>query len=101
MNLLPFFPTKFPPQIESKRDSKKSIPDLKKHCTYCNGQGHSYEQCFERIGYPDWYKGKKGKKKPAFAAPAMGTWTLVTPCSIIFPVVLHDLLVLSKPGIHL
>ncbi|GKB51389.1 pyridoxal 5'-phosphate synthase-like subunit PDX1.2 [Tanacetum coccineum] len=29
---------------------------------------HSVEQCFEKIGYPDWYKGKKNKKGGKLAA---------------------------------
>nr|GEU41228.1 hypothetical protein CTI12_AA091260 [Tanacetum cinerariifolium] len=34
----------------------------KKSCTFCNQDGHVYEQCFEKYGYPDWYKGIKNKK---------------------------------------
>lgn len=34
----------------------------KKKCSYCHVEGHDFDQCFERIGYPDWYKGKKNKK---------------------------------------
>ncbi|GKA17681.1 hypothetical protein Tco_0697518 [Tanacetum coccineum] len=34
----------------------------------CNQKGHLVEQCFKRIGYPDWYKGKKGKKGARMAA---------------------------------
>ncbi|GKD42232.1 hypothetical protein Tco_1266877 [Tanacetum coccineum] len=30
--------------------------------------GNSVEQCFEKIGYPDWYKGKKNKKGGKLAA---------------------------------
>lgn len=40
----------------------------KKVCTYCHIEGHEYEQCFERIGYPDWYKGKNNKKGVKMAA---------------------------------
>nr|GEV69731.1 hypothetical protein [Tanacetum cinerariifolium] len=29
---------------------------------------HLFEQCFERLGYPDWYKGKKAKKNNRLAA---------------------------------
>ncbi|GJY75319.1 retrovirus-related pol polyprotein from transposon RE2 [Tanacetum coccineum] len=35
-----------------------SRTEFKKVCTGCNQEGHLVEQCFERIGYPDWYKGK-------------------------------------------
>ncbi|GKB02325.1 putative RNA-directed DNA polymerase, partial [Tanacetum coccineum] len=30
--------------------------------------GQTVDQCFEKIGYPDWYKGKKGKKQRRMAA---------------------------------
>ncbi|GKA13670.1 retrovirus-related pol polyprotein from transposon TNT 1-94 [Tanacetum coccineum] len=48
-----------------KKEVKSSSPnrsEFKKVCKGCNQEGHLVEQCFERIGYPDWYKGKKGKK---------------------------------------
>ncbi|GJU46665.1 hypothetical protein Tco_1203931 [Tanacetum coccineum] len=38
------------------------VKGLKKVCTYCGKDKHVYEQCFERLGYPDCYKGKKNKK---------------------------------------
>ncbi|GJX47354.1 hypothetical protein Tco_0272544 [Tanacetum coccineum] len=31
-------------------------------------EGHTIDQCFEKIGYPDWYKGKKSKKQGRMAA---------------------------------
>ncbi|GKB70266.1 pyridoxal 5'-phosphate synthase-like subunit PDX1.2 [Tanacetum coccineum] len=34
----------------------------KKICTHCGQEGHLKDQCFETLGYPDWYKGKKNKK---------------------------------------
>ncbi|GKB88761.1 retrovirus-related pol polyprotein from transposon TNT 1-94, partial [Tanacetum coccineum] len=39
-----------------------------RHCTGCGQDGHSVEQCFEKIGYPDWYKGKNNKKGGKLAA---------------------------------
>lgn len=51
-----------------KKDFRKSNGDVKKYCNHCNQSGHVFEQCFERIGYPDWYKGKKGKKGPRMFA---------------------------------
>nr|GFB91132.1 hypothetical protein [Tanacetum cinerariifolium] len=30
-------------------------------------RGHTVDQCFEKIGYPDWYKGKKAKKSTRMA----------------------------------
>ena len=34
--------------------------DGKRFCTGCNQEGHTVDHCFEKIGYPDWYKGKNG-----------------------------------------
>lgn len=34
----------------------------KKFCEHCKSKGHIFEQCFEIIGYRDWYKGKRNKK---------------------------------------
>nr|GEZ41060.1 hypothetical protein [Tanacetum cinerariifolium] len=39
-----------------------------RHCTGCGQDGHTVEQCFEKIGYTDWYKGKKNKKGGKIAA---------------------------------
>ncbi|VFQ92163.1 unnamed protein product [Cuscuta campestris] len=42
-----------------------SKPDPRKNkgiCTYSKGIGHVKEQCFKLVGYPDWFKGNKGKK---------------------------------------
>ena len=41
---------------------------MKRVCTHCNQEGHTVEQCFEKIGYRDWYKGKKAKKFGKIAA---------------------------------
>ena len=49
------------------RDGRENRGD-KKTCTYCKQDGHVYEQCFERLGYPDWYKGKKNRKGGRMAA---------------------------------
>ncbi|XP_071719575.1 uncharacterized protein [Rutidosis leptorrhynchoides] len=52
--------------------NKKVYPDKrtnnkgdKSYCTFCSEEGHLEEQCFEKVGYLDWYKGKRNKKKPA------------------------------------
>ncbi|VFQ88089.1 unnamed protein product [Cuscuta campestris] len=34
----------------------------KKMCEYCKETSHFKEQCFKLVGYPEWYKGPKGKK---------------------------------------
>lgn len=44
--------------------------ERKLHCSYCEGDGHVKEQCFEPIGYPDWFRGKRGRKIPKVAAQA-------------------------------
>ncbi|GJX20171.1 pyridoxal 5'-phosphate synthase-like subunit PDX1.2 [Tanacetum coccineum] len=49
----------------SKHDGKN---DGKRFCTGCNQEGHTIDQCFEKIRYPDWYKGKKAKKQGRMAA---------------------------------
>nr|XP_043615690.1 uncharacterized protein LOC122587575 [Erigeron canadensis] len=51
-----------------RRDNRNGDQIKMKNCTYCKQDGHSYEQCFERLGYPDWYKGKKTKKGSIMAA---------------------------------
>ncbi|GJT35233.1 retrovirus-related pol polyprotein from transposon TNT 1-94 [Tanacetum coccineum] len=50
------------------KNNNSSRTEFKKVCTGCNQEGHLIEQCFKRIGYPDWYKGKKGKKGARMAA---------------------------------
>ncbi|KAL8152109.1 hypothetical protein V2J09_021917 [Rumex salicifolius] len=45
-----------------KREDEKPRNKEKKHCSVCQLDGHNSDGCFEVIGYPDWYKGKrKGK----------------------------------------
>ncbi|GKA60771.1 retrovirus-related pol polyprotein from transposon TNT 1-94, partial [Tanacetum coccineum] len=56
----------------SRRDVKTGRNDsrhkVKRLCTHCNQEGHTVDQCFEKIRYPDWYKGKKAKKSTRIAA---------------------------------
>ncbi|GKD18952.1 retrovirus-related pol polyprotein from transposon TNT 1-94 [Tanacetum coccineum] len=52
---------------EVKGETKNEI-SFKKVCTNCGQEGHLFERCFERLGYPDWYKGKKAKKKNGLVA---------------------------------
>nr|GEU79064.1 hypothetical protein [Tanacetum cinerariifolium] len=52
---------------EIKGETKNEI-SFKKVCTNYGQEGHLFEQCFERLGYPDWYKGKKAKKNNRLAA---------------------------------
>ncbi|GJT35231.1 hypothetical protein Tco_0925650 [Tanacetum coccineum] len=50
------------------KNNSSSRTEFKKVCTGCNQEGHLIKQCFKWIGYPDWYKGKKGKKGASMAA---------------------------------
>ena len=34
----------------------------RKFVEHGKSEGHTFEQCFERIGYSEWYKGKRNKK---------------------------------------
>ncbi|GKB58796.1 retrovirus-related pol polyprotein from transposon TNT 1-94 [Tanacetum coccineum] len=52
---------------EIKVETENEI-SFKKVCTNCGQEGHLFEQCFERLGYPDWYKGNKAKKNNRLAA---------------------------------
>nr|GEZ13076.1 hypothetical protein [Tanacetum cinerariifolium] len=49
------------PRVDTRTDQKRS-------CSHCRQEGHVFEQCFERIGYPDKYKGKKEKKSARITA---------------------------------
>ncbi|GKB05824.1 retrovirus-related pol polyprotein from transposon TNT 1-94 [Tanacetum coccineum] len=53
---------------ENRGETSRNDTSYKKICTGCGQEGYLFEQCFERIGYPDWYKGKKGKKNSRMAA---------------------------------
>ncbi|XP_071700017.1 uncharacterized protein [Rutidosis leptorrhynchoides] len=63
-------PTAFFANQNKSTGYKKFYRDNKedKKCTFCNIERHTFDGCFERIGYPDWFKGKKGKKQPKLAA---------------------------------
>ncbi|XP_056688780.1 uncharacterized protein [Spinacia oleracea] len=46
---------------------RKDWKELKKEklnriCTHCKGKGHTADQCFKLIGYPDWYNTIKASK---------------------------------------
>nr|GEU30516.1 hypothetical protein [Tanacetum cinerariifolium] len=49
------------PRLDNRNDQKRI-------CTNCGQDGHVFDQCFKRIVYPDWYKGKKVKKGLRIAA---------------------------------
>lgn len=33
----------------------------RQRCSHCGKTGHAREKCFDIVGYPEWYKGKKGR----------------------------------------
>ncbi|GKB91690.1 hypothetical protein Tco_0963962 [Tanacetum coccineum] len=47
----------------NKKENKGGNRNDKRFCTNCQQDGHTNDQCFEKIGYPDWYKEKKNNKK--------------------------------------
>jgi hypothetical protein len=49
--------------VPGKKDWKKD--KLERKCEHCKGRGHTIDQCFKIIGYPDWYPGLKGGKNGA------------------------------------
>ncbi|GKC94116.1 pyridoxal 5'-phosphate synthase-like subunit PDX1.2, partial [Tanacetum coccineum] len=60
---------------KDNRSDGKSQGGDKKSCTFCNQDGHVYEQCFEKWGYPDWYKGKKNKKGNRMASQVVSDFS--------------------------
>ncbi|GJV80651.1 pyridoxal 5'-phosphate synthase-like subunit PDX1.2 [Tanacetum coccineum] len=51
-----------------RKKNKGSRVDGKRFCTGCNQEGHTVDQCFEKIRYLDWCKGKKAKKQGRMVA---------------------------------
>ncbi|XP_057517145.1 uncharacterized protein LOC130798249 [Amaranthus tricolor] len=49
-----------------RKDSKKT--KFERVCEHCKGKGHTIDQCFKLIGYPEWYTNKKGKSVSRTAA---------------------------------
>lgn len=47
-------------ETKEKRDPKRARFDNKR-CSHCNQKGHTVEQCFHIVGYPNWYKGPRNK----------------------------------------
>lgn len=40
-----------------KREYKKlRMEKLAKKCDYCGMRGHTKEECFKIVGYPEWFK---------------------------------------------
>ncbi|GJZ29196.1 putative RNA-directed DNA polymerase, eukaryota, reverse transcriptase zinc-binding domain protein [Tanacetum coccineum] len=55
-------------QSSGRKDTRGNINDGKRYCTGCNQERHTVDQCFEKIGYPNWYKGKKAKTQGRIVA---------------------------------
>ena len=57
---------------KNRRDSKRLKNS--KFCDHCQKAGHTQDQCFKLIGYPDWYEGTKeagkGRRAPRASAIA-------------------------------
>lgn len=45
------------------KDFKRNNEDKVDHCSKCRKDGHKRESCFEIIGYPDWWPGKRKNDK--------------------------------------
>ncbi|XP_021857776.2 uncharacterized protein [Spinacia oleracea] len=46
-----------------KKDWKEIKKEkLNRFCNHCKGKGHTTDQCFKLIGYPDWYNSIKASK---------------------------------------
>ena len=53
-----------------RRESKED--KAARHCNHCKRSGHTSDQCFKLIGYPDWYNGTRdiGRGKALMRATA-------------------------------
>ena len=50
--------------IARQQPQRKLIDKSSLNCTHCRKKGHTKEQCFEIIGYPDWWDTRKKNTKP-------------------------------------
>nr|XP_043616230.1 uncharacterized protein LOC122588162 [Erigeron canadensis] len=53
---------------QKRKDIKQSGNNEDSHCTSCGRDGHKREACFELVGYPEWWPGKKNVKTKSKAA---------------------------------
>ncbi|KAH9675580.1 retrovirus-related pol polyprotein from transposon RE1 [Citrus sinensis] len=49
--------------IARQQPQRKFVDKSSLHCTHCRKKGHTKEQCFEIIGYPDWWDTRKKNTK--------------------------------------
>ncbi|KAH9783645.1 hypothetical protein KPL71_009401 [Citrus sinensis] len=62
--------------IARQQPQRKFVDKSSLHCTHCRKNGHTKEQCFEIIGYPDWWDiRKKNTKHGSKTAVAESTST--------------------------
>lgn len=47
---------------------------MEKLCSFCRKKGHTRDQCFKLIGYPDWFKGDKQEKVAASVMDIAGVF---------------------------
>jgi len=45
-------------------DFKKNKNSSSRFCDHCQRSGHTTEQCFKIVSYPNWYQGPKEGTKP-------------------------------------
>lgn len=50
----------------------KQSSDKEEKCTFYGKEGHKSNGCFKKIGYPDWWPGKKDKPKAKAACVEVG-----------------------------
>ena len=48
--------------LRTKKDIKKKPKELR-FCDHCQRTGHTIDQCFKLVGYPDWYEGPRDTSK--------------------------------------
>lgn len=65
-----------PSHYVEKKDQKRSKID--RFCDYCKAKGHTMDQRFKIHGYPDWYKGEKGKGATKAMAAQVSTDTSIS-----------------------
>nr|KAJ0200071.1 hypothetical protein LSAT_V11C600341290 [Lactuca sativa] len=75
----------FKKQRSIKNDKKQE--EEVQHCSHCNHDGHNREGCFKRIGYREWWPGKRMKTRKIQEPPTLKV--------VRFPFVTA-----RKPGLH-
>ena len=52
--------------VKSVQKGKKDFRNVKgnRFCDHCQRSGHTSDECFKIIRYPDWYQGPKDNSRP-------------------------------------